>query len=157
MKQRLHNKSRITNLKVLSFDDETLFSFHTDILSRAIVTRGLIPLSPCWIYSTADGRYTHMQVKVAYAYQICSTVYFGRHTIELLASNKFANDLCLSHLCGKHRCVNPDHITVEPKFINDERTHCHFVMNRCKKLRTLKSFHRNQMCPHNPVCGKLAQ
>jgi len=47
---------------------------------------------------------------------------------DLMSRGESGSLLSVSHLCGDHRCGNPDHVIVEGKRTNDERSHCHFVL-----------------------------
>lgn len=56
----------------------------------------------------------------------------------------------ISHLCGNGGCARPGHLRIEPKRINDERNHCHFLLRRCKSI--LQSNVIRDVCPHTPKC-----
>lgn len=78
---------------------------------------------------------------------------------EIPAAKEKRDDLVLSHLCGTKYCCTKEHMLIEPKWINDERTYCHFAMwnlwvtsGRNAVLNALA----NGMCPHFPRCGDQA-
>jgi len=56
----------------------------------------------------------------------------------------------LSHLCGNGWCGFYDHLCIEAKSINDERTHCHFVLKNCTTLEQFQTV--QSICPHFPKC-----
>lgn len=71
--------------------------------------------------------------------------------IETISSKKTGTDQrSISHLCGNGGCARPGHLRIENKTVNDERTHCHFL------LRRSLSQHQSEMiglaCPHTPKC-----
>lgn len=106
-----------------------------------------------------DGRVTINRNKY-YAYHLVAHKKFGRDRLETVSSNKKGNDaLTISHLCGTSNCCNEDHIVIEKKTINDERTHCHYVLGNLKKNReSIESYDlvfRNVLktCPHEPKCA----
>jgi Zinc-binding loop region of homing endonuclease len=75
----------------------------------------------------------------------------------------------VSHLCGAERshCFRPSHLWLELKKVNEERCHCHFVMNhlicqgKAKGVdpRAYLEEHWNPevFCPHLPHCGEAMQ
>jgi len=58
--------------------------------------------------------------------------------------------LTISHLCGNGACVRPIHLYLEKKTVNNERTHCHFIMWRSASKVDSNTVRR--LCPHNPPC-----
>jgi hypothetical protein len=94
---------------------------------------------------------------VCYGYQLIAYNKYDRDEIQhIKAVKQTKNDYVISHLCGTRNCCNENHIILEPKEINDERTHCHFVMSHVaahsghgsiEKVRELGG------CPHSPQCG----
>lgn len=60
------------------------------------------------------------------------------------------NALSISHLCGNGSCCRPIHLLLEKKRINDERTHCHFVLRNCKDKQQANVV--RSACPHMPPC-----
>lgn len=125
----LHNKSGKAGLSLLDHDDATLLRWGKTVTQQAKGAPGLCP-SPCLLMATADGRFTAERVKVAYGYQLVAFVKFGRAGLAEVAAAKKNSDLTISHVCGTRNCVAPGHLLLEPKAINDERTHCHFVLQR---------------------------
>nr|CAA55084.1 small subunit ribosomal RNA [Naegleria gruberi]prf//2114357B group I intron ORF in SSUrDNA [Naegleria gruberi] len=76
------------------------------------------------------------------------------HSVEMLetvsSSKKDSEARTISHLCGNGGCSRPGHLRIEKKSVNDERTHCHFLLRRSQSL------HQSEMirlaCPHTPKC-----
>jgi hypothetical protein len=58
--------------------------------------------------------------------------------------------LTISHLCGNGACSRPVHLLIEKKKVNDERTHCHFLLRRCSDKATSNIV--RSVCPHVPRC-----
>jgi len=83
---------------------------------------------------------------------------FGRDTMSMVPPNKTRNDLTVSHICGTRKCCSGAHLLLEPKFVNDSRTHCHFHVHHLLKgggsrkavLKRVKLI--RGICPHNPRC-----
>ena len=64
---------------------------------------------------------------------------FYRHQLSLFLKlhadptfdmNSWDSTLATSHLCGKKKCINPDHLHLEDLSINNERVNC-FQQGRC--------------------------
>lgn len=93
---------------------------------NAPATECLIPGSPCFHLSGEDGRLSISGKKVCFGYQLVAYCKFGRDELLNVASSK-TNQECLviSHLCGYRNCCNKDHLVLESKRVNDERTNCH--------------------------------
>lgn len=76
------------------------------------------------------------------------------HSVEMLetvSNNKKDTEArTISHLCGNGGCARPGHLRIEKKLVNDERTHCHFLLRRSQSL--LQSEMIRKACPHNPKC-----
>jgi len=151
-----HNKSLKTGLSVLDLDEETLTA--CVVALRAASDRlGLCGRdSMCRVLRAEDGRITIRQKKVAYGYQVVALQRFGHKLVSLVNANKTSqDDLVISHLCGTRNCVNPHHLYLEPKRINDERTHCHFVLTRAtgaQNITVAEVFGHLQLCTHTPQC-----
>ena len=150
---RKHNKSNIIGLRLLENSDEKISDFAENITRSLKDFGGLIQDSPCYMYKTQDGRYTEKQKKIAYAYQIIAFEKFGREELSKVAASKTQDDLVISHLCGTRNCCNRDHLVLEKKAINDERTRCHWCLSNAKNAGGLKHFHASNACPHVPKCG----
>lgn len=57
----------------------------------------------------------------------------------------------ISHICGNPKCINPEHLLLEPEALNKHRDCCHAFtfLTRCPNcLATIDS------CPHIPPCVK---
>lgn len=76
------------------------------------------------------------------------------HSLDIIktvsSSKKGSGARTISHICGNGGCARPGHLKIESKTVNDERTHCHFL------LRKSQSDHQSEMirlaCPHTPKC-----
>ena len=122
--------------------------------------------SPCLPTIKKDGRYIPRGAKnqLCYTYQLVARKHFGN--LPIVAS-KSGDDNTISHLCGfeASRCSEKLHLVIEPKRVNDERTHCHFIMDKIvKKWKMRKNFKQElkynlndfaKHCPHNPKCGSI--
>lgn len=152
--ERYHNKSHKTEMGLYSASRETIVKVREafDTVGKHEV-EGLCRNSFCQKVNISDGRLSVERKKVCYAYQF---VAFERWPGIVLPAVKARNSLVISHLCGTEHCIQPSHLHIETKCINDERTHCHFVMKNYKDkhggtqmpLDIVKDF-----CPHEPVCG----
>jgi hypothetical protein len=82
---------------------------------------------------------------------------FGRETLLKVPPNKEANDLLISHVCGTGLCVKRRHLVLEPKWVNDQRVHCHFLVHllmeqgKVEEAKALRSLVM-EACPHYPTC-----
>lgn len=153
----LHNKSGKAGLSLLEFDDATLLRWESAVQHGAHAFAALCP-SPCLLMATADGRFTADRVKVAYGYQLVAFAKFGRAGLAAVAAAKKATDLTISHVCGTRNCVAPDHLLLEPKAINDERTHCHFVLQRVfarSGQAGVAGALQLGVCAHVPMCATV--
>jgi hypothetical protein len=171
----LHNKSGKEYISVYYLSDEEI-SFHYDEIMNKYVNQKDVKGncmkegSKCWYVGNSQGRYIPAGHKnqLCYAYQVVARKKLGNK--EIRANKQSASDLSISQLCGAKNsvCVNPDHIIIETKRINDERTHCHFSMDNIRQ--SLETSNRRQFdleyqfrlssfsegyCPHNPKCGSI--
>lgn len=69
---------------------------------------------------------------------------------KISQSKNGENVYSISHLCGNGACARPGHLLVESKKVNDERTHCHFVMRHCTTTPEMDVV--RSVCPHTPKC-----
>lgn len=76
------------------------------------------------------------------------------HSIEMLetvsSSKKDSEARTISHLCGNGGCARPGHLRIEKKSVNDERTHCHFLLRRSQSINQSEMI--RLACPHTPKC-----
>lgn len=76
------------------------------------------------------------------------------HSKEILetvsSSKKDCEARTISHLCGNGGCARPGHLRIEKKSVNDERTHCHFLLRRSQSRN--QSAMIRLACPHSPKC-----
>lgn len=109
-----------------------------------------------------DGRFTYtipgQEPKKYFSCHAVAYKKFGREVLEMVSSSKTEfGALTISHLCGHLTCCNIHHLYLDPKPINDERAHCHFVMKRLYAAhgrQGLQShFYDLDLCPHAPMCG----
>jgi hypothetical protein len=157
---RTHNKSGHYNLSILDNNSSEIEEWDQAQSKKFQVVDGLILGSPCFLPATKDGRYTRNQRKVAYGYQISAFKKFGRAKLTSATATKLKDDITISHLCGTRNCCNPEHLVLESKAINDERTHCHFGLKHAKASKGqigIQYWVQSSCCPHNPKCGELHQ
>jgi hypothetical protein len=157
-----HNKSKKVTLALLDQEDATLLVWHSLIQEKLRpVVDTVINGSPCSLLyqqngqPVGDGRLTIERVKVAYAYQVVAWKKFGRDELKTVSPSKSeVNAKTISHLCGTPNCCNPDHLVIEAKTVNDERTHCHWCCeNAVLKCSTVTHISFAALfCPHNPTC-----
>lgn len=76
------------------------------------------------------------------------------HSVEMLetvsSSKKDPEARTISHLCGNGGCARPGHLRIEKKSVNDERTHCHFLLRRSQSRNQSEMI--RLACPHTPKC-----
>lgn len=75
--------------------------------------------------------------------------------LEYVPSSKTNDELTISHLCGTRNCIIGDHLILEPKRINDERTGCHqYLLNgvKPKDEELYWALVRQELCPHDIQC-----
>lgn len=158
----IHNKSGLVTLAILEIDDASLDVHHNTLLLRVKDHKGPIKGSHCLLTDAQDGRYSSAGLgKACHGYHLVAWKKFGREALKAVPSNKKNRDnLVISHLCGNGpRCCNPDHIILEEKWKNDERTHCHFSLNNLVRTqgsrRVIKKALDAGLCPHTPHCCTL--
>lgn len=96
----------------------------------------------------SDGYVHHVAIL---ANSSCEQPIHHEAVIGAISSRKTeTNALTISHLCGNGGCARPGHYKVERKKINDERTHCHFLLRRAKSSDDARAIRR--ACPHKPKC-----
>jgi hypothetical protein len=153
---RVHNKSKISGLSLLKESEYTLAKCREYIMPDKLKSfDGRNPTSPCQIVQTKDGRITIQRRKICYAYQLVALDKFSGNELSRIESNKGSDSLTISHLCGVTKCCNKNHIVIERKTINDERTHCHFALSNVFMnggIAHVGTFNLLGACPHNPVC-----
>jgi len=153
----VHNKSGTCKLKVLKLKDKKIREVWKTLVPKLHKFPGTIEDSPCWFTRSKDGRISESRVKFTFGYHVSAYIEHGREALESVSSNKTGpNAKTISHLCGNGpRCCNPDHIIIELKITNDERTHCMYVMSQVLEdfgyhgLRVLLLLYH---CPHVPKC-----
>lgn len=154
--KRVHNKSGTNDLKIstASAADIQLWSGVLNLQPKREV---IGPTgTKCLLANVADGRLTISQRKVCYAYQLVAYNKFGARAISNVTASKTQDDLVISHLCGTRNCIVPDHIVLETKRFNDQRTHCHYSLQNVFE-RHGRSGVENvlalNLCDHYPKCG----
>lgn len=158
MEQRLHNKSFSSVLSILHKhpDDEVLEGYYYTLLGELRAINGLIEDSPCLVMNCGDGRLSSYSTKIFWGYQLIAWKKFGRETLLNVRPSKTNDDLTISHLCGTRNCCEADHIVIEPKSVNDTRTHCHYIMKTAKEeymtSDKVRQFLEQGFCPHEPRC-----
>lgn len=156
---KTHNKSGRTGLAVSSISNEDLNLYYQEIQTQALKADEVIPGSPCLLLPAKDGRFsksnpsTGKSDKIAYGYQIVARYKYGADIISEVLASKTGRDYVISHLCGTRNCVCPSHILVEDKWINDERTKCHFLLHHlAKNFGDLYEAVLMAGCPHEIEC-----
>jgi hypothetical protein len=146
----------MTDLSLMQHNGVDIINWGQDLLmNRVHLVHGLIEGSPCLVPNMADGRYSHKGKKVAYCYQIIAYCEFGPGNLKKVAAAKTNNDLTISHLCGTRNCCNGSHLILEPKWLNDLRTHCHHILNTIflkSGYEGLRKAITDGYCTHNPKC-----
>jgi hypothetical protein len=158
---KLHNKSNKSSLSV-SYSSRAERRIWWNLLLRPHrkhrTLRGLIQGSNCILMANKKGTINYQRRKVCYGYQLVAIKKFGLNKIRKVTSCKNDGDLTISHLCGTRNCINSKHIILEPKHINDERTHCHFCMQSAYERGgwdNVQTFLDLGCCRHKPVCGSV--
>jgi len=154
----LHNKSGSAHLTITGLADAELERLRAafDVADKTAV-EGLAA-TPCLTLRNADGRVSSRGIKVAFGYQLVALQKFGAAVLAAVPASKRADDALISHLCGTRNCLVADHIIIEPKRVNDERTHCHFCMSHIKQVSgavAMTHAMESGLCPHEPPCGSL--
>lgn len=154
-----HNKSNQRELAVMTMSFEMLGKAFLELSKRqqmAPSVDSIIPGSRHQLYPPSDGRISVDGVKVCYAYQLVALHKFGASGLaEVLATKDSQESPVISHLCGV-QCITPDHIVIEPKQVNDERTHHHYCLLEKLKQDGPKGAHElaeKLACQHKPKCG----
>lgn len=159
-----HNKSGVCELAICRMDDaayaECLSTFQGATFHP--VPGLTINSSQCLLYRTSDGRLTVSQEKKTFAYHVAARMQFGRDSLAAVTAGKSERGaMTISHLCGTRNCCNADHLCLELKSINDERTHCHFVIRQLLERNEvpperrgdfIQEFMKADFCPHIPRC-----
>ena len=155
-KSKLHNKSGTDKLQILSYTSEEILEYASEIIFKSKPKSGLMG-ETCLLFSALDGRFTLAGKKVFFGYHAIAFGKFGRDNISLVAPAKTRMDLVISHLCGTQCCVNSSHLILEPKWVNDERTHCHFCIGNILKTSGYDGLEKAftlGICPHLYPCCK---
>ena len=154
----LHNKSGLANLTIAGLDVGELHRLRAAFDSSEKISFEGLAATNCVTLKNADGRVSSRGKKMAFGYQVVALQKFGPDALASIPASKRADDALLSHLCGTRNCLVAEHIIIEAKRINDERTHCHFCLNNIKeKAGSSAMTHAldSGLCPHNPRCGSL--
>jgi hypothetical protein len=151
----MHNKSGLNILSFLKSNDNYILQRWNDYKDNYVeVVQGPIWDNPCWLTSSQDGRAGGD--KFAYAYELAAFSRYGRWNLEKVPPRKSKDSLTISHICGwGPRCCNPHHLVLEPKWMNDERTHCHWALHNAWNYggyHGLQEAYYLRVCPHYPAC-----
>lgn len=157
-------------LKINHISNEEWESWVLELVKRRpeATKVSVIDNSPCQVFKTTrDGRFKvtrggPLKGKQMYPYHIQARLDHPEE-IKLVPQVKSATCKVVSHLCGIRNCAAPGHTVIEPKSINDERTHCHFVAHRIifgrqqahlwnQKAKQFVQTCMNYACPHEPKC-----
>lgn len=162
--KKFHNKSGKEGLSFLEKGDDkklqSIYVLHMERIdsSGGRSISGLIYGSDCILYGNEKGSLSINGDHFCYGYQLVAWKKFGRGGLQGLRASKRADDLVISHLCGTRNCLNPQHLVLESKRVNDERTHCHFVMMNILATTGfdgIERFYQVGGCKHFPKCGTL--
>lgn len=156
-KRQPHNKSNLKSLRILEMDEEEIQKVNGILGAARKQSIKKLGRSACiMLCNVKDGRLTEKGKKVAFAYHVIALQKFGPGELSKVSPAKTeSNALTISHVCGTEHCINKDHIILEKKMTNDERVHCHYVMEQAAKLGKLDKFNEDGYCSHVPKCGSL--
>ena len=153
--KNIHNKSGKTEISVSDWSTSQ-YKLHKATLKQmpTVTKTGLSP-TKCKVLKAKDGRISYQQRKVAYGYQVVAYGKYGKARMQCIPASERRNDLVTSHICGTRNCLIAKHLHLEPKWMNDERTHCHFCLENIRKTtgKSAPNELRDQLCPHFPKCG----
>lgn len=160
---KTHNKSGKEALSFLSHTHKEIRGYYRILKQRlretGTSTDGLIEGSPCVLLNSQKGRLTVNSKDVCYGYQLIAWKKFSAWKLAYIRPSKGRTDATISHLCGTRNCCNADHIVVEHKYINDERTHCHFSLRNALTHGGYSDVHSvvEAICTHVPRCASVAR
>ena len=158
----IHNKSKRTDLRVGTQDEVAVAEWETALKAAdKMPTKEGIAETDCQVMKAADGRVSVKGKKSVFGYQLVARSKFGRHGLEDVKAVKTEKDsLVISHLCGTRNCIVADHLVIERKEVNDDRTHCHFVMRNVFAKSGKDGLAKCMalgLCAHEPACGSIAK
>jgi len=128
---KTHNKSGLSTLSLLQKEDAVIMEWATSA-------------------SLGNSKKWRMDTRLLLSKSLAGML------LEELKPLKNRESKLISHLCGTRNCCNSEHIVIEPKFVNDERTHCHFCLRSIFEKngrKGVKQFLAIGGCPHNPQCS----
>jgi hypothetical protein len=158
MSDKIHNKSGKSQLSfLLKGEDHTekLFKIFDERIACGHMVSGLCR-TQCILLANKKGTVSLGGNHACFGYQLVALRKFGLESLLAVPPSKDGDSLTISHLCGTRNCCNPDHLILEAKRINDERTHCHFSMNQLLAKagpEFLEMALHVGLCPHQPQCG----
>jgi len=174
-KNKKHNKSNRTQLTVWEVSDSVFYEwveqYQTNYAAKLIdpskaevdPNDSLIETSKCLVVNTDDRRCTlnsktfGKKIKVR-PYQLNARSLWGnKQFVPAVKGSK--DDLVISHVCGTRECAIPEHIKLETKRVNDERTHCHYCLRNSFKTSGYEGVAAALVagiCNHSPQCGTSA-
>jgi len=172
--ERVHNKSGCQELAILRANtDEELAELERTLKPKLVPGPEVIEGSRCKLWPNKKLKITragkvylgglrvwgliHCCQDVGESYHVRAVQVFGRDRMRLVPANKDAGSLTVSHICGSRRCCKRSHLLLEPKHINDGRTHCHFlphVLHSQRRDGEIKAMVKaiRKACPHTPLC-----
>ena len=152
-----HNKSSRTDLVISTQDEDKQSAWR-----RALDTASKKPYDglaeePCLVMTAGDGRVSVGGHKNVFGYQVVAREKFGPAAMQRLQSVKSTKDTTvISHLCGTRNCLVADHLFLEGKGVNDERTMCHFAMRNVRAKSGKEGVAKAMalgLCCHAPPCA----
>lgn len=159
-----HNKSGLQRLAIVSMgEDERKESIHAYQTATFVNVVGLMmDGSVCRVLKAADGRVSLRGRKISFGYHFAALNRLGLSALAVVSPGKTEpHAMTISHLCGTRNCCSEDHIVIEEKQVNDERTHCHFAITSMLRLNkvpvdrwgsAVERFMEMNFCPHTPRC-----
>lgn len=116
----------------------------------------------CWCPSNTTGTLRKVCGPL-YHFAICYKVEWLRSKDQQEQANKLASvlqtgifhgqddELQVTHTCGNHWCVNPDHLEVRRRSENQEQINCHAFLNSGgRDIRN--EYLKSGRCKHTPAC-----
>jgi hypothetical protein len=161
-------------LMFCKLDDDIVKSYVINFNTYNFIERQLLmPGSKCRTGGDNQGRFSVGGVKAFTGYHVAAYIKYGMEYLYAIPQKnkkgkKNEDVLTISHLCGTRNCNHVDHLIIEIKKINDERTHCHFSLNnglvnirqkkyKDQKKNIWKAFNElaDTICTHRPRCCSL--
>ncbi len=95
----------------------------------------------CQICKLGGFRKKYSTVSVKFPWKAKSETVSSHRFMYMLTHNNFEmkEKEHVSHLCHNNRCVNPEHLSLEPALVNSRRETCRYIVpKRCMKHEPFK-------------------